>query len=263
VTSWSIVDYLLRPKPAYFAIARELRPYTVGMTRKDVKRYADERTLAHFTITSQLEIWGTNGTLEKKDATLQVTSFDLARAEWSERWETGVSLAPNASTELWKGPVPGQPTRTRESDVPKTIVVSARLLDVDQDRTVLARYSNWSVFFFLADFYVAPVPRALFDEQQQNGFLIFFVTRPEPFKYIHFPDVKDLGFKITPSGAGGETVVLSTERPIKGIVLDVEGDEVRWGDQAIDLVPGDPQTVKAIGLNGRTAKARFLGDGTA
>jgi beta-mannosidase len=152
VTSWSIVDYFLRPKPAYFAIARELRPYTVGMTRKDVKRYADERTLAHFTITSQLEIWGTNGTLEKKRATLQVTSFDLARAEWSERWETGVSLAPNASTELWKGPVPGQPTRTRESDVPKTIVVSARLLDVDQDRTVLARYSNWSAF---------AVPRAL------------------------------------------------------------------------------------------------------
>jgi beta-mannosidase len=64
-------------------------------------------------------------------------------------------------------------------------------------------------------------------------------------------------------GAGGEIIVLSTERPIKGIVLDVEGDEVRWGDQAIDLVPGDPQTVKAIGLNGRSVKARFLGDGTA
>ena len=89
-----------------------------------------------------------------------------------------------------------------------------------------------------------------------------FVTRPEPFKYIHFPDVKDLDFKITP-GAGGDTIVLSTERPMKGIVLDVEGDEVRWGDQAIDLVPGDPQTVKVIGLNGRPVKARFLGDGTA
>jgi beta-mannosidase len=87
-------------------------------------------------------------------------------------------------------------------------------------------------------------------------------TRPEPFKYIHFPDVKDLGLKITPVG-DGESIVLSTQRPIKGIVLDVEGDEVRWSDQAIDLVPGDPQTVKAIGLNGRPVKARFLGDGTA
>jgi beta-mannosidase len=86
--------------------------------------------------------------------------------------------------------------------------------------------------------------------------------RPEPFKYIHFPDVKDLGFEITRVG-DGESIKLSAQRPIKGIVLEVEGEEVRWGDQAIDLVPGDPQTVKAIGLKGRPVKARFLGDGTA
>jgi beta-mannosidase len=111
------------------------------MTRKDLKKYADERTSAHFTITSQLEIWGTNGTLAKKHAILQVTSFDLERHEWSNRWEMGVTLAPNASTELWKGHVPGQPERTRESEVPKTIVVGARLLD--EDGTILARHSNW------------------------------------------------------------------------------------------------------------------------
>jgi beta-mannosidase len=74
--------------------------------------------------------------------------------------------------------------------------------------------------------------------------------------------VKDLGFKITP-GEDGESVALSTQRPIKGIVLEVESEEVRWDDQAIDLVPGDPQIVKAIGLRGRTVRARFLGDGTA
>jgi beta-mannosidase len=88
------------------------------------------------------------------------------------------------------------------------------------------------------------------------------LIRPEPFKYLHFPDVKDLGLDITP-GEDGESVALSTQRPIKGIILDVEGEEVKWGDQAIDLVPGDPQVIKAIGLGGRTVKARFLGDGTA
>jgi beta-mannosidase len=61
----------------------------------------------------------------------------------------------------------------------------------------------------------------------------------------------------------GETIKLETKKPIKGIILDVDGDEVKWSDQAIDLAPGDPQTVKAVGLNGRTVKARFLGDGTA
>lgn len=226
VTSWSIVDYFLRPKPAYYAIARELRPYTVGITRKHCKVYADQRTSAHFTITSQLDIWGTNSTLDKKHATLEVTSFDLERPDWNDRWEISVVLAPNASTELWRGVVPGQPVRTRESQVPRPIVVSARLLDADG--VVLGRCSNW----------------------------------PEPFKYIRFPDVKDLGLRITPDEQG-EAIVLSAQRPIKGVVLEVEGEDVKWGDQAIDLAPGDPQTVKVIGLKGRPVKARFLGDKTA
>lgn len=61
----------------------------------------------------------------------------------------------------------------------------------------------------------------------------------------------------------GDSIQLSTSKPIKGIVLDVDGDDVKWSDQAIDLVPGDPQTVKALGLQGRQVKARFLGDGSA
>lgn len=64
-------------------------------------------------------------------------------------------------------------------------------------------------------------------------------------------------------GKDGESVELSTKRPIKGIVLDVEGEAPQWSDQAIDLVPDDPQVVKAVGLKSRKVKARFLGDGTA
>ena len=61
----------------------------------------------------------------------------------------------------------------------------------------------------------------------------------------------------------GESVELSTERPMKGIVLDVDGEAAKWSDQAIDLVPGDPQVVKATGLKGRKVKTRYLGDGSA
>lgn len=60
-----------------------------------------------------------------------------------------------------------------------------------------------------------------------------------------------------------ETVTLQALKPIKGIVLDVEGEDVKWSDQAIDLVPKDPQTIRAVGVNGREIKIRFLGDGTA
>jgi len=220
------VDYFLRPKPAYFAIARELRTYTVGMARKDVRSYSDPRSAARFEIRPSLEVWGTNSTLAEKRATLVLTAFDLDAPKWRHEEKKEVVLAPNASTELWAGDVPNQSVRTKLSDVPKPIVVSARL--VDDDGSVLARYSNW----------------------------------PEPFKYIHFPAVNELGFKITASD-DGQSVQLTTERPIKGIILEADGEHVEWSDQAIDLVPGDLQVVQATGLNGREVKARFLGDGSA
>ena len=143
VTSWSIVDYFLRPKPAYFAIARELRPLTVGMARATKKTYRDDRSAAFFTIEHVLEIWGTNSMLEDKEAYLDVITFDLEDGDWRGGIEKRkISLRSNSATELYNGPLPGQPIQTRESEVPKPIVVSARLLDVESGE-VLGRYSNW------------------------------------------------------------------------------------------------------------------------
>jgi len=228
VTSWAIADYFLRPKPAYFTIARELQTYTVGMARKTRKVFANDKSAAFFTIDTVLEIWGTNKTLVDKTVTLEVTCFDLEDSAWRHQWKHEVViLVANASTEIFRGELPGQCTRTKESQVPRPIIVSARLLD-QSTGAVLARYANW----------------------------------PEPFKYLTFPPLKEVGLAITPFG-DGESIELSCMRPIKGVVLDTEGELVKWGDQAIDLVPGDPQIVKAVGLKGRKVSVRFLGDGTA
>lgn len=59
-------------------------------------------------------------------------------------------------------------------------------------------------------------------------------------------------------GLDGESVTFSCKKPIKAIVLDVEGEDIEFSDQAIDLVPGDPQTIQAINLNGRKIKVRYL-----
>lgn len=129
----------MRPKPAYFAIARELRPYTVGMTRKEIKIFQGHHSAAFFTIDTILEIWGTNNSLSGKTAMLEVTSFDL-ESDWKDGWTVEVNLSPNSSTELSKGRLPGQPTRTKDSDI-KSIIVSARL--IDETGAILARCSNW------------------------------------------------------------------------------------------------------------------------
>ncbi|EIW82049.1 glycoside hydrolase family 2 protein [Coniophora puteana RWD-64-598 SS2] len=226
-TSWAIVDYFLRPKPAYFAIARELKPYTVGAARKEVKTFASDLSAADFTVESTLAVWGSNFTLAEKKVTLELTAFDL-HSDWTESWTKEVTLAPNMSAELWSGRVPGTEVRTKLSDVPRTVIVSTRLLG--DDGTVLARYANW----------------------------------PEPYKFVDFPPVPQLGLSVL-VGADGESVTLDTRRPVKGIVLDAEGEgpDVRWSDQAIDLVPGDRQIVTAKGLTGRKVSVRFLGDGSA
>ncbi|KAF8609837.1 glycoside hydrolase family 2 protein [Ceratobasidium sp. AG-I] len=231
VTSWAIVDYFLRPKPAYFTIARELRPYTVGMTRKTIKKPLSPTSALYASIETHIELWGTNSTLESAQVTLEIRSFDIENGgKLIDTQKLNVTLAPNSSTELWKGVLPGEGKRTRDSDPHNVVVVQARLLSTDGK--VLARYSNW----------------------------------PEPFKFIHFPTPEQVGLKISTSkgeGSDDTLVTLSSSIPIKGIILDVDGEEVKWSDQAIDLAPGDDQVVVAKGLKGRQVKGRYLGDGTA
>ncbi|KIK65310.1 glycoside hydrolase family 2 protein [Collybiopsis luxurians FD-317 M1] len=228
-TSWSIVDYFLRPKPSYFSIARELRPYTAGITRREITTFADDRTAADFTIDTKFEVWGTNSTLTAKQVTFEFLNHDLHDPEFKDGWTKAVTLTANSSTEVFKGSIDALPLRTSRGQRPRVIIVSVRVLD--EDGTVLARYSNWLTR-----------------------------SRPEPFKFIDFP--KDVGLKVELS-SDGESVKLSSKRPVKGIILDVQGEDVKWGDQAIDLIPGDDQVVKAIGLKGRDVQARYLGDGTA
>ena len=122
------------------------------MTCKEHRTPADGSSAAFFALETRVEVWGTNSTLEPRRATLDLTAFDLADPLWTETQKTDVVLAPNAATELWAGKLPGQPTRTRLSDVPRTIVLSARLLDADG--SVLARYANWCVDFSSCHFVV-------------------------------------------------------------------------------------------------------------
>jgi beta-mannosidase len=108
----------------------------------------------------QLQLWGCNSTLHLKKATVELVSFDLDEGELDRR-TFSVHLAPNQSTEIWKGDIPGQTVRTSDGQVSRPIVVQARLLD--ESGAILARYSNW----------------------------------PEPWKYLTFPDP---GLKIDVKG---------------------------------------------------------------
>lgn len=111
--------------------------------------------------------------------------------------------------------------------------------------------------------------------------MISLRSRPEPFKYLTFPTPQEVSLRLDVSpvlcvdvdvnggargGRGGlscDAIRIGVERPIKGLVLDVEGEDAKWGDQALDVVPGDDQVVRVWNLKGRKIKARYLGDGSA
>jgi len=70
---------------------------------------------------------------------------------------------------------------------------------------------------------------------------------------------KELGLTIKPLD-DKKSLELTCLKPIKGVILQVKGQDVKWSDQAIDLVPDDPQVVEVVGLDGRKVSARYLGD---
>ncbi|KAI0917712.1 hypothetical protein AcW2_007777 [Taiwanofungus camphoratus] len=231
VTSWAIADYFLRPKPAYFAIARELAPLTVGVYRVVTKNRDNDRPKQFYefgafrSIDARIEVWATNGTLKAQEVRLVLHCVDLI-SDWTYNRHLKAVLHPNQSTELLSIPCPCPPL-TQASDPnylemtrSYSVVVAARLVDL-QSGEVLARYADW----------------------------------PQPFRHV---DIPDPGLRID---VEGEEVSIEVERPVKGLLLSVdgEGEEVKWSDNALDVIPGDGQVVLAKGLSGRAIKIAYLG----
>jgi beta-mannosidase len=145
VTSWAIVDSQLHPKPAYYAIRRELAPFAAG-----IARLSDER----------VAIWAVNSLETALDAELEVNIWSLTgELVASERAQ--VVLAPNQSSEL----------REIEDPLGETHIVAVRLI---KDGTVIARAALWpEPFKYLA----LPDPEIAVEHLEHNAIRVQ-VKRP-------------------------------------------------------------------------------------
>jgi beta-mannosidase len=81
------------------------------------------------------------------------------------------------------------------------------------------------------------------------------VDWPQPFKFI---EPYDPGLHLS---LDGDELTITCKRPLKGLVLSVMGavDEVVWGDNCIDVVPGHPYTLRVTGLHMRDISVAYLG----
>ena len=219
VTSWAICDYYLRPKHAYYTVKREMAPISVGMTRKEHKHPENKYTRVDIKTQVQIEIWGSNLRLEDITADCVVKAWDVetGKETYSETVVEAKHLPKNASTEIAQFDVPVTKPNTGEEG--RTVVASYLIQNGEQ----IARYVNW----------------------------------PEPLKYLHLQQPKQLVAEVSEDGT---YVSVSAEVPIKGVALECEDDDVKFDDNLVDIVPGE---VVKVGVKGATkdtlVTTRYLG----
>lgn len=132
-TSWALVDYFLRPKPAYYTVKRALRPYTVGMeriiTKKQpvtVRSYIDERRT--------IEVWATSSSLKtEEEASIIFKGYNIQTGRVMTLPVDSITfkLLPNQTTEITSFKIPQD----------MSTVIAAYLISSKGEE--VARYISW------------------------------------------------------------------------------------------------------------------------
>lgn len=222
VTSWAICDYHLRPKHAYYTVKRELAPVSVGMTRREHRRPRGEHSRVDAEVRTEIDIWGSNMTLEDLTVDCVVHAWDVetgdpiqgAAAAAVIATAPAVTLPANRSTEITALDVPGS-----AAEAARTVVAAYLVRDGRQ----VARYVNW----------------------------------PEPLKYLHLQRPQNLVAQLSDDG---RTVAVSAEVPVKGLALECDDDDVRFDDNLVDIVPGETVIIGVRGVKSSTViTTRYLG----
>lgn len=206
--SWSLADWKVRPKYAYYSIKRAIEPITVCANRVEVeKSRPNEFTDAYVVKETRLQVWGSNFTTQAEQYQLHLQKFDVSGG--AALWEktTDVTLPENRSTELFDEPIDEISSRT--------ILLSARLT---RGGKVVSRFLDW----------------------------------PQPLKYLELPRPEVV------VNVQGDSIRLSSELPVKGLVVQVDDEKVQFSDNCVDLAPGDEQVINAEGLNGRPVSIMHL-----
>ncbi|KKY28602.1 hypothetical protein UCRPC4_g00407 [Phaeomoniella chlamydospora] len=104
VTSWSICDYYLRRKPAYYAMARVLAPIAIGVRRA---HHDWSVTHARQPEKTDWECWVVSSKLEPVKADIEVQFISVATGKQLQNpiVKKGVTITPNGTTDLLGGTI--------------------------------------------------------------------------------------------------------------------------------------------------------------
>ncbi|KAK3381973.1 glycoside hydrolase family 2 protein [Podospora didyma] len=213
--SWSIVDYFMVKKPAYYAIKRAMAPLAVAVTRKFhdcTTRPADSlwrRDTGHVDPTKALsdisfDVWVSSSRLEVVQGLVVLRFVSIKTGqEVREKLEREVEIYPNSCTDVladFKYEAGGGAGASKEH-----FVIHASLW---LDGALVGSDASW----------------------------------PDPIKYLDFAD---RGVQV--KRVDQSTVEITAEKPVKGFVFS-ERQGVKVSDNGFDLVPGEkPKVVRIEG----------------
>lgn len=104
VTSWSIVDYFLRKKPAYYAMRRALAPIAVA-----VKRVHHDWSVVHARVpkTSDYELWVASSRPTELTATVELRFISVSSGYEIKNKivKTDISITANGTTNVLSGTI--------------------------------------------------------------------------------------------------------------------------------------------------------------
>ncbi|CAK7230032.1 hypothetical protein SCUCBS95973_007436 [Sporothrix curviconia] len=215
--SWSIADYFLRPKPAYYTVRRVLRPLAVG-----VQRQHHDWSVAHAQppTHSTYAVWIASSHQQPAatpiTATVELRFFSVAtgRDIRAPLFYANIAVQPNGTTDVVTDGVIDHIAE------PEAHVLSARLW---VDSTVVARDVDW----------------------------------PQPFKYLDLSDRGLQVIPGPAAARDdGRLLRISARKPVKCLVFE-ERDGVHVSDSAMDIVPGDEQMVTVTGLGQGDAPLKY------
>ena len=130
VTSWSIVDYYLRKKPAYYAMARVLAPIAVG-----VQRAHHDWSVVHARPAkeSKWELWVASSRLEEVKATVELRFISVATGKDIKEKivKENVAIGANGSTDVLAGTIDN--VREEPHVLAARVFVDGQLLARDVD----------------------------------------------------------------------------------------------------------------------------------
>lgn len=240
-TSWSIVDYHQRKKPAYYAIKRALSPIAIGVKREHHDWSVDH---ARPPKTSRYEVWvSTDASLDAAFAALAIASVQLRFVSVATGEDihppihkTNIALARNGTTDIMHG------TIDNTKDV-EAHVLAAQLW-VDEE--FVSRDTDF----------------------------------PQPLKYLDFSD-RRVQVTMTDAVAGDSddsndnggnnnnstvstktslTLSVNAAKPTKGLVFE-ERKGVTLSDSGIDIVPDEEYFIHVSGMRAsdEPLRWRYLG----